>query len=265
MRLFIAVLALLVGVTAAHAETLRVCADPNNLPFSDARLDGFENKIIALVAAHLRVTPRYFWWAQRRGFVRNTLRAAKCDVWPGVATALDTMATTIPYYRSTYVFVSRPDEHLDISSFDDPRLKDLAIGVQMVGNDANNTPPAHALAARGITANVRGFMLYGDYRLPSPPHTIVDAVARRQIDVALVWGPIGGYFAAKESPPLRVTPVAAARDGVWPMQFDISMGVRKGNMALRDRLNAVIARDRGQIDAILDAYHVPRAKASSPG
>jgi mxaJ protein len=167
------------------------------------------------------------------------------------------LTTTIPYYRSTYVFVSRPDDHLDISSFDDPRLKHVVIGVQMVGNDANNTPPAHALAARGITANVHGFMLYGDYRLPSPPHAIIDAVARRQIDIALAWGPVGGYFAARENPPLRVTPVAAAHDGIWPMQFEISMGVRKGNVALRDRLNAIIVRDHAKIETILEAYDLP--------
>lgn len=258
MKLLVAALVLLAAATGARAEPLRVCADPNNLPFSDAALQGFENKIVTLIAADLHATPRYFWWAQRRGFVRNTLKAAKCDVWPGVATALATLTTTIPYYRSTYVFVSRASDHLDISSFDDPRLKNLVVGVQMVGNDANNTPPAHALAARGITANVHGFMLYGDYRQPNPPHAIVDAVANRQIDIALAWGPVGGYFAAKEAPPLRVTPVAEARDGVWPMRFDISMGVRKGDIALRDRLNAVIARDRSAIAAILDAYHVPR-------
>jgi mxaJ protein len=255
-RLVAALVLLLIG-TAAHAGTLLVCADPNNLPFSNAQQQGFENKIVTLVAADLHATPQYFWWAQRRGFVRNTLKARKCDLWPGVATALAMLTTTIPYYRSTYVFLSRPDEHLDISSFDDPRLKKLVIGVQMVGNDANNTPPAHALAARGITANVHGFMLYGDYRLPSPPHAIVDAVAHGQIDIALVWGPVGGYFAAREARPLSVMPVAAARDGVWPMQFDISMGVRKGNTALRDRLNTIIIHERAHIEAILGAYRVP--------
>lgn len=255
-----AILVLLLGATGgSRAETLRICADPNNLPFSNERQEGFENKIAALIAADLHTTPRYFWWAQRRGFVRNTLKAANCDVWPGVATKLDMLTTTRPYYRSSYVFVSRANEHLNISSFDDPQLRNLTIGVQMIGNDANNTPPAHAIAARGMTLNVRGFMLYGDYRRPSPPAAIIDAVAHGQIDIAAAWGPLAGYFAAKQTPPLTVTPVAAANDGAsWPMQFDISMGVRKGNTALRDRLNEVIARDRDKIDAILDAYHIPR-------
>lgn len=254
----LAALVILLAAGSVHAETLRICADPNNMPFSNDRGEGFENKIIDLVAANLRATPVYFWWAQRRGFSRNTLKAGKCDVWPGVASKLDMLTTTRPYYRSSYVFVSRARDRLDITSFDDPRLRDRTVGVQMVGNDANNTPPAHALAARGMVTNIRGFMLYGDYRRPSPPASIIDAVAAGRIDVAVAWGPLAGYFASHEMPPLRVTPVAAPRDGVWPMQFDISMGVRKGNVALRDRLDAALRRDRTRIDAILDAYHVPR-------
>jgi mxaJ protein len=250
------------GAARASPATLRICADPNNLPFSNERQEGFENKIAALVAADLHATPEYFWWAQRRGFVRNTLKAAKCDVWPGVAARLDMLTTTQPYYRSSYVFVTRPREHLAISSFDDPRLRRLTIGVQMVGNDANNTPPAHALARRGIIDNVRGFMLYGDYRRPSPPAAIIDAVAHGQIDVALAWGPLAGYFAAQENPPLVVTAIGADRGTPWPMQFDIAMGVRKGDIALRDRLDAVLSRERGPIDAILDGYHVPRISAA---
>ena len=257
MRLLLAALAILLTAGAAHATTLRICADPNNLPFSDERGEGFENKIADLVAADLDARPVYVWWAQRRGFVRNTLKAGKCDVWPGVAATLDTLMTTHPYYRSSYAFVTRARDGLDISSFDDPRLRGLRVGVQLVGNDANNTPPAHALAARGMTANIRGFMLYGDYRRPNPPAAIIDAVASGTIDVAVAWGPLAGYFAAREPSRLAVTPVAAARDGVWPMQFAISMGVKKGNTALRDRIDGVLVRDRIRIDAILDAYHVP--------
>ena len=247
-----------IGPARAAPATLRICADPNNLPFSNDRQQGFENQIANLVATDLGETPSYFWWAQRRGFVRNTLKAGKCDVWPGVASRLDMLTTTKPYYRSSYVFVSRGGAPAAIDSFDDPRLRRLTIGVQMVGNDANNTPPAHALARRGMTSNVRGFMLYGDYRRPSPPAAIVDAVAHGQVDIALVWGPLAGYFAARETPPLTVTPVKDVADGAWPMQFDISMGVRKGDTALRDRLDAALSRERGRIDAILDAYHVPR-------
>ena len=246
---------------------LRVCADPNNLPFSDAHGGGFENKIVELMARDLGQTVHYTWWAQRRGFVRNTLKADSCDLWPGVAAGLETLATTRPYYRSSYVFVSRADRHLDIRSFDDPRLRALKIGVQMVGNDAQNTPPTHALARRGIIGNVRGFMLYGDYTQPSPPAAIVDAVARGDVDVAVVWGPLAGYFAARENVAMSIYPVQPLMDGPqWPMVFDISMGLRRGEPAFKGEIEHALVQDAPAIDAVLARYHVPVVSedASSP-
>lgn len=249
----------LLCATAAHGRELRVCADPNNLPFSNAKGEGFENKIVELIAHDLDATVAYTWWAQRRGFVRNTLRAQECDLWPGIASGVEMVAATRPYYRSTYVFVTRSDRRLDISSFDDPRLRELTIGVQMVGNDATNTPPAHALARRGIVENVRGYMLYGDYSRPNPPAAIVDAVAQADIEVAVVWGPLAGYFAAKEPEPLDVAPVGQAWDGPQsPMVFDISMAVRKGDTNFKRDVDAALDRNREAIDAFLSAYHVPR-------
>jgi mxaJ protein len=159
---------MMMGAVAADAAVLRVCADPNNLPFSDQAGRGFENEIIALIARDLGSTVEYTWWAQRRGYVRNTLKADVCDVWSGVASGAEMMTSTRPYYRSSYVFVTRADRGLHIASLDDPQLRKLVIGVQMVGSDAMNTPPAHALARRGIVQNVRGYMLYGDYREPHP-------------------------------------------------------------------------------------------------
>ena len=212
----------LLAAGAAHAQpshVLKVCADPNNLPFSNRAGEGFENKLAQLVARDLGDTVQYTWWAQRRGYVRNTLGAGDCDLWPGVAAGVDMLQTTEPYYRSTYVFVTRAGGP-KLTGFDDPRLRTLTIGVQMVGNDAQNTPPAHALARRGIIDNVRGFMLYGDYAKPNPPAAIVDAVARGDIDVAVVWGPLAGYFAAREPVSLTLTPVKsvarrpAVADGV---------------------------------------------------
>jgi mxaJ protein len=168
------------------------------------------------------------------------------------------VVATRPYYRSTYVFVTRSDRHLDISSFDDPRLRTLTIGVQMVGN-AMNTPPAHALARRGIVENVRGYMLYGDYSRPNPPAEIIDAVARQEIDLAAVWGPLAGYFAAKQRGTMALTPVSPAWDGPQsPMVFDISMAIRKGDTALKHDIDAALDRDREAIDVLLAAYQVPR-------
>ncbi|HEY1257710.1 MAG TPA: substrate-binding domain-containing protein [Stellaceae bacterium] len=256
----LAILAAMLALCTATAEAreLRVCADPNNLPFSNDKGEGFENKIVSLIAQDEGAAVKYTWWAQRRGFVRHTLRAKECDLWPGIAKGVDFVTTTQPYYRSTYVFVTRKDRGLDISSFDDPRLRKLTIGVQMIGNDAMNPPPAHALARRGITGNVRGYMLYGDYRRPNPPEAILEAVARGDLDVAVVWGPLAGYFAGREAVPLRVTPVNPPFDGPhFPMAFDIAMGVRKGDTALRKAIDAELERNRAQIAAILAAYHTP--------
>lgn len=246
--------------SAARAETLRVCADPNNLPFSNQRGEGFENRIVDLVARELGATVSYTWWAQRRGFVRNTLNAGECDLVPGVASSLEMLTTTRPYYRSTYVFVTRGDRSLRLTSLDDPQLKDLTIGVQMVGDDFSNTPPAHALTRRGIVENVRGYMLYGDYAEAAPQEHILKAVAEGEIDVAIVWGPLAGYFAGRESAPLRLTPVTPWLDGpALPMVFDISMGVRKGDLALQRRVDAALRARKAEIDAILAEYGVPMA------
>lgn len=253
-------LAFACGIT--QAADLRVCADPNNLPFSNDKGEGFENKIVALIAKDMNAKVEYTWWAQRRGYVRNTLKSGMCDLWPGVATAVDMLATSRPYYRSSYVFVTRADRHLKITSFDDPRLRSLKIGVQMVGNDAMNTPPAHALARRGIIDNVRGYMLYGDYAKPNPPASILDAVENGDVDVAIVWGPLAGYFAEKEPHPLALMPVEPAVDSAqWPMVFDISMGMRRGEPDFKDRIDELLEQERPAIDAILAQYHVPRVDA----
>jgi len=243
---------------AADAAVLRVCADPNNLPFSDQAGRGFENEIVELIARDLGSTVDYTWWAQRRGYVRNTLKADVCDIWSGVTSGAEMMTSTRPYYRSSYVFVTRADRGLHVTSFDDPQLRNLVIGVQMVGSDAMNTPPAHALSRRGIVQNVRGYMLYGDYRQPHPSSAIIDAVEDGDVDVAVVWGPVAGYFAAQASTPLTLEPVQPWRDGAeLPMAFYISMGVRRGDNALLQRLNDSLERNHTAISAILAEYHVP--------
>jgi mxaJ protein len=240
-------------------EHLRVCADPNNLPFSNERREGFENKIAALVARELHTDVEYTWWAQRRGFIRNTLKANECDLVVGLPTSFELAQTTAPYYRSTYVFVYRKDRALDLRSFDDPRLRKLKIGVQMIGDDFSNTPPAHALSNRNIIQNVRGYTVYGDYAEANPPARIVDAVARGEIDVGVVWGPLASYFARRQKVALEVVPVAPEIDLPYlPFVFDISMGVRRGDDALREQLEQILVRRRAEIDSILDEYGVPR-------
>jgi mxaJ protein len=241
------------------AKLLRVCADPNNLPFSNRAGEGLENKLAELVAHEMGAELQYTWWAQRRGFIRNTLKAESCDVVMGVPTSFELAATTKPYYRSTYVFVTRADAPFRVMSFDDPILKRLRIGVQIIGDDYANTPPAHALTNRGIIGNVRGYTLYGDYSQPNPPARILDAVAGRDIDVAVVWGPLGGYFARREPVKLSLVPVSPQIELPYlPFVFDISMGVRRQNVALRDTLDAILARRRAGVDSILNTFGVPR-------
>ena len=248
---------------ASTPNALRVCADPNNLPFSNEAREGFENKIAGLVGRELHRPVEYVWWAQRRGFVRNTLGAGSCDLVVGTVSGMEMLATTRPYYKSTYVFVSRHDRGLGITSFDDARLKQLRIGVQLVGDDFANTPPAHALANRGMTSNVVGYTVYGDYRRPNPASQIVDAVSHGDVDVAVVWGPLAGYFAKKSATKLDIVPVSPRLDLPYlPFVFDIAMGVRRGDSTFRNSVDGIIERRHASIDSILDTYGVPRVGPS---
>jgi mxaJ protein len=245
--------------TTHGQRVLRVCADPNNLPYSNSKGQGFENKIAELIARDLNARVEYAWWPQRRGFVRNTLKAGTCDCVLGVPSNYELALPTQPYYRSSYLFVSRRDRHLQIASLDDPRLGKLRIGVQIIGNDRTNTPPAHALTKRGLIDNIAGYPVYGDYKNPEPGREIVDAVARGDVDLAIVWGPQAGYFARQERVPLDLVPVSPQIDLPFlPFVFDISMGVRRGDQPLRDQLDREIERRHGDIEKILDNYGVPR-------
>jgi mxaJ protein len=242
---------------AREPNVLRVCADPNNLPFSASDGSGFENELAQMVARDLHARLEYTWWAQRRGALRNTLKARSCDVVMGVPSTLEAVAATKPYYRSSYVFVTRAERRLDISSFDDARLRRLLIGVQVVGDDYTNTPPVHALSARGISDNVRGYSVLGDYSQQAPAGRIIDAVKNGDVDVAIVWGPLAGFFARGEHRELRLLPTPA-QDGSLPMRFDIGMGVRRDDKGLRDRLDRFLVRHRPAVDALLARYGVPR-------
>jgi mxaJ protein len=243
----------------APARVLRVCADPNNLPFSNDREEGFENALARLLAREMGASLEYTWWAQRRGFFRNTLGAGLCDLVMGVPADFGLALTTRPYYRSSYVFVTRRDGPR-VRSLDDPVLRRVRVGVQLIGDDGANTPPAHALAARGIVANVAGYPVAGDYREANPPARIVEAVASGEVDVAIVWGPLAGYFATRQRVPLDIAPVPPERDpAALRESFDIALGVRRGDEALRRELDAILVRRRSTVDSVLAAYGVPRA------
>lgn len=260
-----AVLALGVA-SAAYAATpaLRVCADPNNLPFSNRAGQGFENHLAETVARDLGMNLTYYWLPQRSAFFKKTLNAGKCDVVMGVPSGIPIADTSIPYYRSSYVFVSRRDRHLNVTSLNDPRLRTLRIGVHITGDEDNNLPPVNALLSRGIVRNLVGFDIYGRLDDKNPSANLIRAVANNGVDIAVAWGPMAGYFAEHSAVPLVVTPVdVVSPNPRMPFTFAISMGVRRGDTALLRRLNAEIERRRPQIRSLLESYGVPLLTAQT--
>jgi mxaJ protein len=241
---------------ATQRTVLRVAADPNNLPFSNEKGEGLENRLAELIAADLGLKVEYVWHAQRRGFFRETLKEGDADVVMGVPAHFDRALTTSPYYRSTYVFVTRQTSGIHVSSFDDALLRRVKVGVHLTGED--NPPPAQALGRRNIFANVSGYSLYGNYAEPNPPARIIDAVAHGDIDIAIVWGPLAGYFAKQSAVPLNVNPVSPQIDTPnLPMAFSVSVGVRKRDAALRDQIDQVLHRRQVEVRKLLEEYGVP--------
>ena len=243
------------GAVFAQSPSLRICGDPDNLPYSNERLEGFENRIAAVVAAELGATPVYAWWPHQRGLVRNTIDAGTCDVIFGVPEGLDFVLWTKPYYRSSYVMAYRNDRGYDLRSLDAPELQRLRIGVHI------NTPPEESLARRGLLDNVSTYSLFFDPRGDRDrPRKLLDDLVAGAVDVAVAWGPLAGYAATTSDAPLELVPLED-ETGV-PLSFDISMGVAKGNEALKDRLEAAIDRRQAEILAILEEYGVPLVPAA---
>jgi mxaJ protein len=258
-----AAIAIAIGVAAAlpavaAERVLRVCAEPDNLPLSRAQEDGFENRIARVLADELGAKLVFAWEPQRRGFVRKTIGADLCDVWMGVPAGFERLATTRPYYRSSYVFLNRADARAPLRSFADGRLPSLRIGVQLIGNDLAATPPAHALARAGAVDRVVGYPVYGD---GSAVERISADLASGKLDAALVWGPQAGYFTDHAAVPLTVTPASPPPGLGLPFDFAIAIGVRKGDADLRRDLDEALERRAGDVDAVLDAFHVPRVAA----
>jgi mxaJ protein len=254
-------------------RVLRVCADPNNAPLASRGAPSLEGDIAELIGRALGARVEYTWWAQRRGFYRNTLSAGACDVVIGVPAGSDPVRTTAPYYRSSYVFVARKgageDRGAGVRSLDDPRLRTLRIGVPLVGDDGANPPPVHALARRGIVDNVVGYNVVGDYTQDAPPAAVLRAVAAGEVDVAIAWGPLAGAFARTSRVPLELSPIAEETDAGLPMTFSIALGLRRADRVLAAELDGALASRRVELDALLDAWRVPRlplpAAATPPG
>jgi quinoprotein dehydrogenase-associated probable ABC transporter substrate-binding protein len=255
---FILAVGLLNGGPAALAQTgeivdrseLRVCADPNNLPFSNQREEGFENAIARLIAEELRVPVSYVWFPQIVGFVRNTLRTRRCDLVMGTVAGDDIMQTTNPYYYSTYVMIFRPDGGGQLAGIDDPRLRGMRIGV------VGGTPPSDLLVRHDLMANAKPYALTVDTRYESPAHQLVQDVANGELDVGLVWGPIAGFYIKREALALRMTALHG-EPGSARMDYRIAMGVRANEPEWRRRINAIILKRQSDIVSILRDYSIP--------
>ena len=243
---------------ADEAKQLRVCGDPNNLPFSNEKLEGIENKIAVVIAKDLGMTVAYTWWPHQRGLVKRVLNTSRCDVMLGIPKGYDPVLWTKPYYRTGYVLAYRKDRGLKLRSLDDPQLKKLKIGVQV------NTPPHDALGQRGIADNVVGYQLMFDsnFHAEDYPGKVVEDLLAGTIDVALVWGPIAGYFVKKKAAPLELVMLEERPDSGERFAFDISMGVRKRDKELKDKLEAALARKHDEITHVLEDFGVPLLPAS---
>ena len=237
-------------------EKIRVCADPDNMPSSNDKLEGYENKLATLISQELKAKLEYVWYPTRRGYFR-ILNGMYCDLAMEVPAGLDMAGTTKPYFRSGYVFVTRKGSGLeDLKNLADPRLKKLKIGVNIYTSDAENSPPAMALSHYGVVGNLTGYSTFFDQN--NRPEDIINAVAKKDVDLAIAWGPLAGYFAKQTTVPLVLTPLPA-KDSLseFPFQYNIGIAVRRKDKEFRDSLEAVLARRQPDVQAILKEYAVP--------
>lgn len=237
------------GAEAVDRSALRVCADPNNLPFSNEKGEGFENRIAELLASKLGVPVRYTWYPDTTGFIRNTLRARRCDLIVGTISGSDLLQNTNPYYRSAFALVYRKESGLALAKIDES-LKPLRIGA------VAGTPPVNLLAQKGLLGNLHAYALVVDTRFDHPAQDLVHDVATGAIDVGIVWGPMAGYFAQREDTALAVVPLRTENPA---LRFDyrITMGVRPNEPEWKRQINDLIRDSQEEINAILIEYGVP--------
>jgi mxaJ protein len=243
------------ALASSSEKPLRICADPDNLPFSHRSGTGFDQRIAVLLAHDLDRTPVFVWTRSRRGFLREQFNRGACDVLLGVPSTMRSLWTTTPYYTSSYVFVSVARRHLQLTSFTDPALDDQRIGLQILEEDLS--PPSLPLIREGHAGQLVGYDSFG-----KGEGDVVRAVANGSVGLAVVWGPVAGYFSQRSPISLTLSPIASNyRFGGIPFTYSISLGVHKWDTTLLSQLNASIARMRPQIDRTLADYHVPTTKA----
>jgi quinoprotein dehydrogenase-associated probable ABC transporter substrate-binding protein len=232
-------------------KVLRVCADPNNLPFSNEKSEGFENKIMELMAAKLDKKLAYVWYPQATGFVRNTLGSRRCDVIPGFPQGDELAQVTNPYYRTAYALVIKPGTGLDdLDSLGDPRLREKRIGI------VAGTPPATYLAVNGLMQRAKPYPLVVDTRVDSVAQAMMRDLASGEIDVGVLWGPMAGYYAKQANPPMRIALLLKDTGGPQ-LAFRIAMGVRPADQNWKRQLNKLIAENQADINRVLLAFGVP--------
>ena len=230
---------------------LRVCADPNHLPLSDNKGGGFENKIAELMAKKLGLPLTYTWYPNTVGFVRNTLRAGRCDLIMGVIAADELVQNSNPYYRSSFVMMRRAEDAARFADLDSPEMTLARIGV------IAGTPPSTLLGSKNLFSQMRPYQLYVDSRVDDPAGKMLDDLAAGNIDVALVWGPIGGWYARNSKVPLKIDPLPSDPRSGLRMDFRISMGMRAAEPEWKHKINELIRELRPQIEAVLADYGVP--------
>jgi mxaJ protein len=238
------------SLAAAQKPVLRVCADPDNLPFSDSHESGFENRLAHMIGGYLDDDIQFVWQRMGRGFVREFIDKDKCDLVVGIPSAFRALLTTQPYYRSSFVFITQKSAKYHPASIDDPALKNHRIGVEAL--EEEYTPPAEALSRRGLQTQ-----LVGIYAVGSHAFDLAKAVSCNEVDLAIMWGPTAGYFAKHSSQNLTVTPIQPEYDGPLPFTFAIAMGVSKKNHELQSKLDQFIEVNRAAIQTLLDSYGVP--------
>jgi quinoprotein dehydrogenase-associated probable ABC transporter substrate-binding protein len=232
-------------------KVLRVCADPSNLPFSNDKGEGFENRIVELLAEKLHKTLAYAWYPQATGFVRNTLGAHRCDLIPGFPQGDELVQSTNPYYRTAYALIIKPNSGLDdLDTLSDPRLKDKRVGI------VAGTPPSTYLAANGLMRKAKPYPLVVDTRVDSSASAMLRDLTSGEIDVGVLWGPMAGYYAKEAGPPMRVK-LLLKESGGPPLVFRIGMGVRPTDQNWKRLLNRLIAENRAELNRLLIGFGVP--------
>jgi quinoprotein dehydrogenase-associated probable ABC transporter substrate-binding protein len=239
------------SIELVDPKVLRVCADPRNLPFSNEKGEGFENKLGELFAEKLQKKLDYMYFPQATGFVRMTLAAHRCDVIMGFPQGDDLVQGTNPYYRTAYALIAKQGSGLDdVATLEDARLKDKRIGI------VAGTPPATNMAVAGLMANARPYPLMIDTRFDSSSAAMIKDLMSGEIDAGVLWGPMAGYYAKQASPPLHVTPLVKETSGPR-LAFRIGMGVRPADQNWKRQLNRLIQENQPAINKILLDFGVP--------